>query len=459
MSARLRKAAGRVAGSKFARNAAALQAGAGLNAAGNLASTVALAHILGARLQGQFIVAQALYSLLFFFVNLGLVQAAVTHIAAAHQEGDSEKSLDWLAFLLKAQWLTSLVLFGVGFLALESLAAFFGAEAGEAQWALILCATPLLEGPRIVVGAAFQGSRRMGSLAQTENGQEMVRVFLVVSGAMLTQSPLGPVLGLALSSAFGSVVGLDLYGRMRRTHGADLPSFGQIFRRSLRVPIRLGLRLGLKIGILRNTNSLVLKILPVLIIKYFARSEAVTYFRIAQSIMNLPLMLMQGISRTALPVMSQKAAGSDLRVFRSTWTKITLVSGGLIAAGIVCSLALIPVAVKMVFPPDYVDPVTLQAWILSIGFVIFSFAVAVDSFYITANKLGVAIRINLLGLFVCPLASIFLATQLPETGVAWGVSLGMSWVLIHFIYIARTFRVMGVSAGLMPADQPKAVNS
>lgn len=459
MSDRLRKAAGRVVGSKFARNAAALQAGAGLNAAGNLASTVALAHILGARLQGQYIVAQALYSLLFFFVNLGLVQAAVTRVAAAHQEGDSKKTLDWLAFLLKAQGLTAVVLFGVGFLTLEGLAAYFGAEAGEARWALILCATPLLEGPRIVAGAAFQGTRRMGALAQTENGQEMVRVFLVVAGALLTNSPLGSVVGLVLSSAFGSVVGLDMYGRMRRTHGADLPSFGQIVRRSFGVPISLGLRLGLKIGILRNTNSLVLKILPVLIIKYFARSEAVTYFRIAQSIMNLPLMLMQGISRTALPVMSQKAAGSDLSVFRSTWTKITLVSGGLIAAGILFSLALIPVAVKMVFPPDYVDPVTLQAWILSIGFVIFSFAVAVDSFYITANKLGVAIRINLLGLFVCPLASIFLAMRLPETGVAWGVSLGMSWVLIHFIYIAQTFKDMGASAGVTAADQPKAANS
>jgi hypothetical protein len=42
-----------------------------LNAAGNFVSAALLAHVLGAKVQGQFYVAVSLYSFLWFLVNQG----------------------------------------------------------------------------------------------------------------------------------------------------------------------------------------------------------------------------------------------------------------------------------------------------------------------------------------------------------------------------------------------------
>ena len=51
---------------KFVRDTATLQVGSLFVSAGNLASAVLLAHVLGAREQGQYYVAVTLYSLLWF---------------------------------------------------------------------------------------------------------------------------------------------------------------------------------------------------------------------------------------------------------------------------------------------------------------------------------------------------------------------------------------------------------
>ena len=61
--------------------------------------------------------------------------------------------------------------------------------------AAVLGLTPIVELGRVVGCAGLQGARRMGALARVENAQEYLRVAFVVTGALMTGTAMGPILG------------------------------------------------------------------------------------------------------------------------------------------------------------------------------------------------------------------------------------------------------------------------
>ena len=144
---------------RFVRDAATLQLGAMLNATGNVVSSVVLAHLLGARLQGVFVVAFSLYALFFFMLNLGVVQATVNQVAAASARGHTDRVGDWLAFLAKVYILLGLLLVGSGYYVLplitEAWARYGKSNLGVDPhqlgiWAWWLTLIPLIDMPRAV---------------------------------------------------------------------------------------------------------------------------------------------------------------------------------------------------------------------------------------------------------------------------------------------------------------------
>ncbi len=172
--------------SRFARDAAVLQAAAGITSVGNLASTMALAFLLGARLQGTFYLAIALYSLFYLIANVGLVTVTVSHVARAIGADDRDRVVAWLGFMLRASLILSVAMLVLARLTLPTVASYLYDNPKVGHWATLLCLIPLLEIPRMVCAAAFQGSRRMMDLAQLENATEAMRVFLVVSMILIT---------------------------------------------------------------------------------------------------------------------------------------------------------------------------------------------------------------------------------------------------------------------------------
>ena len=212
--------------------------------------------------------------------------------------------------------------------------------------------SPLLEVPKQTVTAALQGTRRMKSLAQLENGQEVVRVFAVALGALITFSPLGPIVGLMVGSTIGSIISLAVYTSARADGGYNLPTLRQIFAARGQAPLLKGLPLCLRIGVLRNIDSFCFNVFPQLVVRAFASPQWVTYFWASHRIMNAPLTLMQGVSRTALPAMSELRGLNDMEMFRRQWLRVTLISGGIISSGILIGLPLIPYFVRWAFPPD-----------------------------------------------------------------------------------------------------------
>ena len=172
---------------KFLRDTLTLQTSSLFNAVSNLASTACLAQLLGARVQGQYIVALSLYALLFFLLNQGFYSATISQVAAASARGLHEKVAAWLGYLLKAYVLVGILLVGLGLLFLPWFARrIVHADLETARQAFWLTLTPFCELPRVVACAALQGTRRMVPLARIENGTELLRLFCVCLGALVT---------------------------------------------------------------------------------------------------------------------------------------------------------------------------------------------------------------------------------------------------------------------------------
>jgi O-antigen/teichoic acid export membrane protein len=443
--------------SKFLRDTVTLQAGSLLTAVGNFASAAALAYLLGARQQGRYYVAISLYSLLWFLMNQGFVGATGSQVAAANARGLPLKVAAWLAFLAKAYLALGVVVVALGGLLLPRLAAdVFHEPDGPGLWAFWLTLTPLLEMPRVVACAALQGTRRMLPLTQIENAQELSRIFLVVAGVLVTGSAAGAVLGMLAASALSSVIGIELYLLARREDPRSLPSFGEIARVAREVPLRAGMPLGVKLGLVRSIDALARDVLPVLLLRYFGSSEWVTYLRIAKSFLGMPLMFMQGASRTALPMLSELAGLKDLTRFRRTYWKASLYSGALISTGLLLAMLMVRPILRIAFPAGYWEPVWLICLILLPGYLIVSFSIANDTFYLVSNTLKAGVVLCVLGLAVCTATQTWLAARFPTTGAAWGLSFTLAITSMHFVYAAWWFRRRGPGGGAAGRIVPTA---
>ncbi|MDG1049308.1 MAG: hypothetical protein P8R46_03780, partial [Planctomycetota bacterium] len=316
----------------------------------------------------------------------------------------------------------------------------FGLE-GEriARLAGVLVLVPLLDVPRIVCSAALQGERRMAALARVDLGHELCRLILVVSGALYFGSAWGAVLGLLASSVCGSLLALDAYGRERQRHESCLPSLARAVR-SRAIPARAALREGVQVGLVRNVDSLGVQTLPTLILGSLGDASWVAYLRIAQRMVSVARVIMQGINRTALPALSQLAGVKDVPGLRRTYWRASLLSGATITAGLLLALPLLPLVLPVLFPPDFVDPLWTMVLILTPGLCVVSFSVANDVFYLVTDQMGVAIKLSILGLLVNTTQVAFFAWWLPTIGVAIGLTVTCLWSLVHVAYAWSWFR-------------------
>jgi len=433
---------------RFLRDTATLQLGSLFNAVGNFASAAALAFLLGPREQGRYYLAISLYSLLWFLMNQGFVGATVSQVAAANARGLAPKVAAWLGYLAKVYVLLGIVLVAVGYVLLPWLAVqVFHAPAESVRWAQWLTITPFLEMPRVVAVAALQGTRRMLPLTQIENTQEVSRVFLVVVGVLVLGTGEGAVLGMIAASALSSIVGVEIYLLARREDPGTLPTLGTIARMVREVPLRTGVALGAKLGLFRSVDALLREVLPNLFLMRFGTEEWVAYLRIAQRILGAPLMFMQGVSRTTLPVLSELAGLKDFDSFRRTFWKASLYSGLFISSGLVLAMLFVRPVLGWTFPESYLDPVSRICLVLLPGYMAVSFSIGSDTFYLVSNTLKAGVIICVLGFLVCAAVQGWLAAQVPSTGAAWGLSITMILTSVHFVYAAWWFRRRSRDAG------------
>ncbi len=431
--------AARLRGSRFLRDSAVLQVAALVNGGASLFSAFGLAFLLGPSAQGEFYLAMATWSFLWFFVNLGLYNVAASQVASAIERKNGAKAGQWIAWLAKASLAigAGATLLGLCTFPLFARWAYDAPVVGRA--AVILALTPLVELPRVALNAGLQGARRMASLARVECGQELSRVFLVLVGALATGDAIGPALGTLIASLLGSLLSLDAYSREARAEGALLPPLRRVLGELRGVPLAGGLRLGLRVGLMRNVDAYGVQILPPMVLGIFGDPAWVAYLRLAQRFVGVARLLMSGIARTALSHFSGLVGRRAHAELESAYWRASLGSGLLMTSALLLSLPLAPLVIAY-FPPAYHDPVWLCYRILLPGVIVVSFSVANDTFYLVTNTLRVAILLQLIGL-VFGLAVVVLCSWLwPTFGTALGLSISFSWSLAHLAYAATWFR-------------------
>lgn len=422
--------------SRFLRDSATLQVAALFNNFGNLASTFALAHVLGAHRQGEYYLAVATWSLLWFTINLGLTSVVTSQVAAASARGNSVKVAAWMAWLAKS----SLVLGGgataLAWLTLPTFSELVYDSRDVGVLAAVLGLTPLVEVGRVVGCAGLQGARRMKALARVENAQEYLRVAFVVTGALMTGTAMGPILGNLLASACGSALAI---AAVRREADDAFPGVREILAQVRGVPLTHGLRLGLRMGLVRNIDAYGVQILPAMILGAVGNEAWVAYLRLAQRFTDVARTFMQGINRTALPHFSEIVGLKEATRLPQAYWRATFFSGGLISLGLLVSLPVMPFVVSF-FPPDYHAPVWTIYKILVPGVMIVSFSVANDTFYLVTNTIRVGVLLSVLGLVVNTAVVAGLALAFPRLGVAYGLAFTFTWSLVHIAYAASWFR-------------------
>jgi O-antigen/teichoic acid export membrane protein len=431
---------------RFARDAGLLQLSGMLVAGGGLASTLALSHLIGSNEQGRYFLALAGYGLCYMLLSMGVVQATVAQVAAARARSQWNKVAAWLAFAFKVQALIGVVLLSIGYFTVVPLVEYATDDRQIALLAWWMCATPLIEAPKTLVTCALQGARRMRALATLDVLVECLRAITVIGAVLIGRSAQSAILGLLVASCLASVVALFVLRRDARVADSFLPTVRASLARVGDVPILHGLPLSFRMGTLRTIDAMGLNILPMLIFKHVAvqqnfvgANDWVAYFRIAQRIMQIPVILLQGLSRTALPSLSVLAGTKDPERFKSLFLRISGVGGLLVAGGLVVAYPVMLLVVQL-FDPTYREPVAQLAGILILGLALQGFAGALDGFYMAANRLRVAIIIAFVGLLVAMPVVALCVHYNPTTGIAWGISFTLGWTTVHYMYVLYYFR-------------------
>jgi O-antigen/teichoic acid export membrane protein len=432
--------------SRLMKDTATLQVSAMLNQASQLVSTVVLAYLLGSHGQGLFFLAISLQAVVYNLVNVGIVAATTTQVAAASVRDSREKVAGWLAFLAKANVIFSLGVIALGWWLLPIAANWYDHQLAEGEaenlgrWAWYLALWPLIDTPRVVAQVAFTGTRRMLRLGQLDNGQELVRAALVIFGAVISGGFEGALLGEIVSRVYSSYLGLDLYYAARRDGEAWLPSMRDVFRRAREVPFSSGMRLALRIGFIKNVNVLSMDLMPGLLLAGFAGPAYLAYYRVANKVMGVPLMMLQGVTRTILPALSEMRGLRDLEGFKRIYYRSTRWSGLIVGCLSLVMLPFVKPFVAALWPADYAAPVFTYSWILALGLVPIAFSVGLDAFYMLTDQMRTCLKIMLVGAFLTIPANVFVIWAFPETGAAWGQTIYRSYVFVHFAFVAWYFR-------------------
>ena len=434
----------RVRASRFARDSTILQAGSLMLSMVSLVGVLMLSHILGATRQGEYYLAIAVFSALWFALNLGVQAVAGTMVAAAHERGAEGEVRDWLAFALEATLLMGTVCAVLSWFVVPSLLDWWLGEdarhAGRvAYYAFLLSLEPLIGLPKLLCLVAFQGQRRMASLTRLENSTELLRVVLVVGGAFWTGSVLGAVIGQLVAVVLGCAFA-GMYYQQERRQRPGLPSMGSVFARIGRVRLAGRWGLGIRMGLVRNIDAYSVQVLPALILDRFGSTAWVAYLRIAQRIVAVLRLLVTGVGRTGLAALGQAGVSQDPKRFARVYRQTTLLGGLTVLVFAALLVPVLPWFLKAFWPHDYVEPVRVCVLILIPGAIVMGFSVVNDVFYLVSKRLSVGIGISVFNFVVQMPLLYWLASRWPELGVPIGLSVIYSSSALHIFYALSWLR-------------------
>lgn len=422
----------------FVRNVATLQVGTVIETAIQATSGILMARLLQPERFGVYTLAFGLAGLISVLLGAGALDAITTIAGATYARKDAVQTRDALAYLLKISVLAGIIALIVTLFA-PWVAGNLYHDRSIGLYAAILVVAALVTTTFFsVTTLGLQLAGRIKVMMALGVADQFVRFGLSVLLVFLGYGVLGAAVGHLAGAVIIFFASVALWKHLRR---ADImfPKLRALVRSIWNVPIRKYLGPSIWITVDRNLGMLY-GILPVLMTGIFVLPGEVTYFKLAFGYVNLAMTLLGPVA-TLLNVEFPKMLEVNRASLRKNFIKVSLYATGLSAALTAGSIAVAPLAFRILYGASYLPSVKYAAGLFVYG-AFYGIGIGLGAMWRAINKVKVSIIINCVVLGTGVPAGLWLMKAYGLWGAVITVT---SWYtishLVSFAYISRELKL------------------
>jgi O-antigen/teichoic acid export membrane protein len=435
-------------GKKFVRDALVLQIATFIQAGSYLATSVLTTRVLGMHEKGRWDTSRDIFGVLYFFVTMGLVNAAVSRYSEAMGRRDRDGCTHALAAMIKLGLLAAVLVTTAAFLVVPAFTEYKYQDRQVGQYAAILCAAGIFEVVRGLAVVALQGTRQMRVYATFDITSSIIRFGLVIAALLGGFGVPGVVWAFVIHMAVASGIALHFYRKAQvqipelappplRDVIAAVPgaSMHHIFGISYLMALNKGMN-----TLVPLLGSLIIPGMKALQDSGQAMSTNAAY-KIAYVLSWGLGLAMTGVSQALLPSLGLKLGRTEatFEQMGGLLKRVCLMSGFLMVGATLLSVPVMWFVIRVFYGPEARGAFPHYCWQTS-GNLFIGFMTVIDAFYIYSGRLKFAVRVNFL-LAAIATGTIFLGGRLfGPIGVSAAVGLCDAYGLFHLVYMWLYFR-------------------
>jgi O-antigen/teichoic acid export membrane protein len=444
----VRKKIEELRGKKFVRDAIVLQLATFVQAGSYLATLVLTTRVLGMHEKGRWDTSRDIFAVLYFFVTMGLVNAAVSRYSEAMGRKDHAGRVQALASMVKLGLVAATLVTVVAFLVAPAFTEYKYQDRQVGKYAAILCAAGVFEIVRGLAVVALQGTRQMRAFATFDIASSVIRFALVIGALVGGFGVQGVVTAFVVHMVVAGAIALRFYERVERERPELAPpplrevlaavpgaSMHHIFGISYLMALNKGMN-----TLVPLLGSLIIPGMKVLQDSGQAFKTNAAY-KIAYVLSWGLGLAMTGVSQALLPSLGLKLGRTDtsFEQMGGLLKRVCLTGGFLMMGATLLSVPLMWVVINVFYGADARDAFPHYCW-QTAGNLFIGFMTVIDAFYIYSGRLKFAVRVNFL-LSGIAAATIFLGGRLyGPIGVSAAVGLCDAYGLFHLVYMWLYFR-------------------
>ena len=421
-----------IVGRKLFKDTLALQAQTFAGILISLLTSIALTRILGKDEYGTYVLVFAVFNFLNIgrFISPGIV--VINRIAEANAAKKPDEIKDAIAYYLKVSVLTGGIVAVIGVVFGPAVAKLiYGKEVASLAVRLIFL-TGFLSIISDLTSTVFQALRMMFHLAAFNAGQLLLRLGLIVAFMCFGYGVAGVVAGYLISTFIGSTAGILILQKLRKSGIECIPTVPEMIAATLRIPLMKHIGF-VSLTSLNKQATTLIGVVPVLLLGRYAEESEAGFFNLGLHIVSALWSVFLGLGGNLLPYMSEIKSRNNESLLKDRFKKVALYSGlaSIVIAGIFALVA--RYAVLIVYGEDYL-PVVPVIYIMLPQYVLCSFGIAANSYYIVTKRLLFALLSKAFLLIVSIPFGIWLVKKHGAFGA--GIHYSALLSLVMAVYIA-----------------------
>lgn len=386
----------------FTADVAVLQLASVFARAIGLVTAFLFARILGPEQYGFYTLVFALAGTINIFQEFGVGQGSINMLARAKGLEEEQEAHRILKFFTLVSVFGLLVPGLIGFL----IAPYLGERFYNDRYLGILAAIPVAMTALTfffpLSAISLQVARKIKTLAVLETANKILNSLIPLVLVLAGFGVAGIVGGQFATMVLISVASFIVYARLSRLE-SFFPEIPRLLSEYLSWrKIKSYLRFCLEIAFSKNLIKLNSTI-PLLFAGHFLpTTSSLGYYKIALAYMALPLVLLDPVTRLLNVQFPETEKSGTPRLMRR-FLQVSMVSGAIMAAGIIPMILIAPRIINLLFP-DYSPSIPL-IYSLAVYPLLVSLGVGLGPLFRTLNKMRAAIFIQLITFFLLlPLA-------------------------------------------------------